>query len=173
MAKISIREAEQGDIESVARVHITSWRETYPGVMPQAKIDSLSLERSIRNWQNTLAVDNWFYVAELDGELCGFISGGINRSNEGCSTGLADACTAELAAMYILKQHHAKGIGRALYNVFSEKVKSMGHTSMVAWVAEQNPACGFYLRMGGELVDSRIMMVMDSSVPLVAYRFRL
>ncbi len=173
MADITIRKAEPQDIESVARVHIQSWRETYPGIMPQAKLDSMNLEASMRNWQNTLAGDSWFYVAEVEAEFCGFISGGVNRSNEGCSTGLADSCSAELAAMYILAKHHGKGIGRALYSTIAGKAISQGHKSMVAWVAEKNPACGFYAHMGGELVDSRIMMVMGCEVPLVAFRFML
>jgi len=170
---INIREAGMNDIARVAQVHIQSWRETYPGIMPQQKMDSLSLEACTRNWQNAINEGYWFYIAEVRGELCGFVSGGLNRSNEGCATGLADACSAELAAMYILAKYHGMGVGRALFNTFKERAASLGHESMVAWVAKQNPACGFYARMGGMQVDSRDLMVMGTPVPLLAYSYNI
>lgn len=37
-----IREAIESDVEAIAHVHVASWRETYPGIMPQPILDSLS-----------------------------------------------------------------------------------------------------------------------------------
>ncbi|MDZ4181327.1 MAG: GNAT family N-acetyltransferase, partial [Candidatus Cloacimonadaceae bacterium] len=107
------------------------------------------------------------------GSIVGFVSGGKNRSQEGCESGLASACDGELAAMYLLKAYHRRGIGRALTEVFSERLRSLGYRSMVAWVAEKNPATGFYQRMGGELIDRRILIVCEESVPVIAYRYIL
>lgn len=141
--------------------------------MPQRRIESLNHESCQRNWDNSLASGTVVYVAEVDGVLCGFVSGGENRHNQDCKTGLADACTAELAAMYILQKYHKMGVGRALFDIFVAEMKSHGHKSMAIWVAEKNPACGFYARMGGEPTDSRILMVCDEPIPLLAYCFNL
>lgn len=170
---VIVRIASFIDIAQIAKVHIQSWLETYPGIMPQRKLDSLNHESSERNWARTMESGGVFLVAEVEAEVVGFISGGENRSNEGCETGAGDACECELAAMYILREHHGKGVGKALYAAFTDRMVSLGYTSMVAWVAERNPACGFYARMGGERIDRRIINVMDTPVPVVAYRYAI
>jgi len=171
--KIAVREARPSDLPEVADIHIQSWRETYPGIMPQRKLDSLNPESSLRNWQYAWETGNLFLVAEVDDELCGFAVGGENRTNESSETGLGDACDGEMGALYILAAYHRIGVGRALFEAFTSHLRQLGMASMVVWVAEKNPACGFYARMGGELVDRKTLMVMDMPVPVVAYRYWL
>jgi len=171
--EITIRPALAADLAVVAAVHIQSWLETYPGIMPQERLDALNHEASLRNWQRTLDSQSQFFVAEVDAVLCGFAVGGENRMCEGCDTGLANACSAELAAMYVLKKYHGRGVGKALFATFSSCMQAQGHKDLVAWVAAKNPACGFYARIGGEAIDSRVMIVMGKAVPLIAYRYQL
>jgi hypothetical protein len=44
---------------------------------------------------------------------------------------------------------------------------------MVVWVAEKNKSTRFYERMGGELVDRKILLVCEEPVPVIAYRYVL
>jgi GNAT superfamily N-acetyltransferase len=170
---ITIRPALATDLAAVAQVHIQSWRETYPKIMPQEKLDAMNLNSSLRNWQNSIDSDSLFYIAQVGGTLCGFVVGGVNRRCDDCETGLANACGAELAAMYVQKKYHGKGVGKALFDAFTLGIKELGHKDMVAWVAAQNPACGFYAHIGGEAIDRRMMVVMGKGVPLLAYRYQL
>lgn len=171
--RILIRPATPDDVPRIAEIHIQSWKETYPGIMPQARLDALNIDASMRNWQGALERNDVFLVAVVDGEIRAFAAGGANWSNKGCETGRANACSGELAALYSLRKDHGQGIGRALFAAYGATLKSMGHETMVAWVAAKNPACGFYARMGGELLDKRDLMVMGSPVPIVAYGYRL
>lgn len=171
--EVEIRHATQADIPDIARIHIQSWKETYPGIMPQARLDALNIDASMRNWQGALERNDVFLVAVVDGEIRAFAAGGANRASEGCETGRANSCSGELAAMYSIQKYHGRGMGRALFEAYCATLKSMGHETMVAWVAAKNPACGFYERMGGELLDKRDLMVMGTPVPIVAYGYRL
>jgi len=171
--KATIRKAVFSDAVQIAQVHIQSWKETYPGIMPERKLASLNLDASIHNWESNLQGNTTFYVAEMDNVICGFICGGENRSNEGCETGMGDKCSAELAAMYIRAKYHKQGIGKALFDAFTTDLISQGHKTMVAWVAEKNPACGFYARMGGKLADRENLLICGEYIPVVAFTYSL
>lgn len=168
-----IRTATSQDASGMAAVHIQSWLETYPGVMPQQKLDSLNLEASTRNWSNAIATCEVVMVAELEGRIIGFVSGGKNRSQEDCETGLANFCDAELAAMYMFAEFHGRGIGRAMFEAFTSRLRSLGYKQMAIWVAAKNSSTGFYRKMGGLLIDSRDLTVCGEQVPLLAYRCEL
>lgn len=168
-----IRQAIQEDAAQIAEVHIRSWRETYPGIMPAEKMASLSLDKSLANWKSTLSDGSTMFVATVKNRIVGFISGGINRSNSDCETGLGDACEAELAALYVLQDYHKLGIGRALMKKFTAAMQTAGFKSMVAWVAEKNPATGFYAAMGGEYCDRKQLMVCQVPVSVIAYRYSI
>ncbi len=171
--EILIRPAGADDVEAIARVHIQSWHETYPGIMPERKIASLNMDGCRRNWENALAAGSHVLVVIAGGEVVGFVSGGKNRKNEDCETGMGDSCEAELAAMYMLRAFHGRGIGRMMFDRFTDRMQREGYRSMVIWVAEKNPTVHFYERMGGEKVDRKILMVFDEPVPVIAYRWFL
>ena len=170
---VIIRNAVQTDAPALAAVHVQSWLETYPGIMPQQKLDSLNLDASGRNWSNAIATCDAVMVAELDGTIIGFVSGGKNRPQEGCETGLANLCDAELAAMYMCARHHGLGIGRAMFEAFVQELRKLGYSKMAIWVAALNRSTGFYKRMGGKLIDRKTLMVCEQEVPLEAYEYDL
>ena len=167
----TIRSAKKEDISKIAAVHIQSWKETYPGIMPERKIASLNMEACSRNCENALASGSHVFVAEVNQEIIGFVSGGANRIQEACETGLGNTCEAELAAIYMLREYHGKGIGRMMFTHFVDTMVQAGYHSMVIWVAELNPAVNFYLKMGGEQVDRKILYVCEEPVPVIAFRY--
>jgi len=169
----TIRPATLEDIEAIAAVHIQSWKETYPGIMPAQRINALNMAGCMRNWQLSMESGITILVAVQDGGIVGFASGGKNRNNEHCETGLGDACDCELAAIYILQKYHHQGIGRALVQQIASLMQQQGFRSMVIWVAEKNPATGFYAALGGKLVDRKYLIVCEEAIPVVAYRFEL
>jgi GNAT superfamily N-acetyltransferase len=168
-----IRRAEEKDIEEIAAAHIQSWYETYPGIMPEEKIAGLSMEGCKRNWINTFSSGYDIFVAVADNRVAGFVSGGKNRMQEDCETGLGNECECELAAIYLLLKYQKTGIGRALFNTFVAEMQKQDYESMAVWVAEKNPATGFYLAMGGKRIDRKILMLCNIPVPVIAYRFEI
>jgi len=168
-----IRKAEATDVEGIARMHMQSWKETYPGIMPEARMNSLDLQRFINNWKNSFSTGTLIFVAECDGAIIGLVSGGTNRPNEGCETGIGDECDCEMAALYILQKYHKQGLGRLLFDTFSSEMFQSGYKTMVIWVAKLNPATGFYAAMGGKLADAKIQIITNEPVPVLAYTYTL
>ncbi|MDQ3704345.1 MAG: GNAT family N-acetyltransferase [Chloroflexota bacterium] len=145
-----IREAAIEDVPGIARVHIESWRTTYKGMVPQHIIDGFTYEQREALWRRALDPGNasFVYVAEEDGEVVGFASGGPARED-------VPNHAAELYAIYLLQEHQGKGIGRRLFDAVVRELVRRGLYSMAIWVLAENPACGFYEAMGGRKVYER------------------
>jgi L-amino acid N-acyltransferase YncA len=72
-----IRPATLADVESIARVHVQAWQESYFGLVPPEAFEQHSLELRIRQWSATLSdSERSTLVYEKDGVVCGFVSGG-------------------------------------------------------------------------------------------------
>jgi GNAT superfamily N-acetyltransferase len=171
--KFKIRKATPEDIRQIAEVNITSWKETYPGIMPEERMARLNLDSCIQNWESTFAQDITIFVATLDNEVVGFVSGGKNRQQEGCKTGLANDCECELAAMYLVRKHQKHGIGKIMFECFVSDMQKRQYHTMTLWVAAKNPATGFYERMGGELIDHKDLIICGQAVPVLAYKYNI
>ena len=142
-APVILRPALIDDAQSIAKVHVASWRTTYPGIVPQPYIDSLNEEEFAQRWHTRLTEepDLCIRVAEQDGLLCGFASGGPCRQT---IAGLS----AELYAIYLLTFAQHRGIGALLFWSVVQNLVASGHKSMYVWVLRQNPSRHFYERMG-------------------------
>ena len=52
---MNIRPATVEDAPALAQVHVTSWRETYRGLVPDAYLDSLSVPERTERWRGRLS----------------------------------------------------------------------------------------------------------------------
>ena len=135
-----IRVATNADIADLARVHVQSWRETYAGIVPQKYLDDLSLESREQQWQRTLEFGNAVFVAEVADQIVGFVSCGATRD---------EGYDAEVYALYLLESQHGLGIGKALFQMALEALRSQGKCRVIVWVLADNPTRTFYQHMGG------------------------
>src|SRR5215472_11643535 len=107
-----IREARLEDATGIAKVYVDGWRTTYPGIVSDVHLASMSYEHYTRHWARILCTsDGFIYVAEDElGNIVGFIWGGPERNGDSLYKG-------ELHAIYILKSYHGQGLGRRLTQV--------------------------------------------------------
>lgn len=49
-----IRPARMADADAIARVHVDSWRTTYPGIVPDDYLATMSYEQRSGVWQRIL-----------------------------------------------------------------------------------------------------------------------
>ena len=139
-----IRDADCGDILQIARVHISSWQTTYAGIVPEDYLSNLNIEDRAERWRTIFNAGKELYVdvAVMDaGEIVGFASSGPELS--GMHPGMA-----ELTSIYILQEYQGIGIGRQLFERAVSRLKAR-YSTMLVWALSQNPACDFYIRMGG------------------------
>ena len=160
-----IRPAILEDAQAIARVHVDTWRTTYAGIVPDEHLAKLSYERSQARWQEHLAEhpEQAAYVAEEPpGRVVGFTSCGTIREPVGDVEG-------ELYGIYILKEFQGRGIGRSLVRQVALHLAEQGFHSMALWALKDNPACGFYERLGGSLAAERTIEIGGKTLPEVAY----
>jgi ribosomal protein S18 acetylase RimI-like enzyme len=161
-----IREATVEDSAEIARVQVDTWRTTYRGIVPQSFLDEMDYRVRAESWREQLATPNSrIYVAAKDGAICGFIGGGRLREPVSEFDG-------EIWAIYIEVKAQQRGCGRAMMRQLAAQLLQDGLTSAVVWVLEKNPACGFYARLGGELVGRQTITIGGSELVEVAYGWR-
>ena len=142
-----IRPAVIDDAPAIAHVHVEAWRTAYRGIMPSEFLDGLSKGDRRDKWIAILTKDapkEFNIVAEQDGQIVGFASGGPDRKSDPNFTG-------ELYAIYLLEEYRSQGIGTALFQQSVETLLGFGMDSMKVWVLRENPCRKFYERLGGEL----------------------
>lgn len=155
------RAVSAADITAIARVHVQSWRESYRGIITPAYLAQLNQEAQERHWRRAFATGGWAFLAEWEQELVGFASGGLSRSRRDI--------TGEIYLLYVLRAYHGRGIGRALFDACHYELACCGHRGVLVWVLADNPARGFYERLGGEPAGEALVSLGGQRLREVAY----
>ncbi len=101
-------------------------------------------------------------VAEIDGAICGFASGGPLRKPISFYDG-------ELYAIYIDPAMTRHGIGRALFDDIAAQLAAEHISHLIVWTLRDNPSTGFYERIGGIPVAEEQLQIGGKSLASVAY----
>ena len=162
-----IRKASLADAAAIARVHVASWRTTYPSLVPDSVLVShLSESRRGAQWEHILGNPHspeCVFVAEDDrGQVVGFASGGPTRSADPAYAG-------ELYAIYLLQSTQGQGVGTLLTQTVMRDLAGRGMRSIIVWALKGNPACQFYEKMGGHFVRETTFTMGDAELWEVAY----
>lgn len=166
---ILIRRATLEDAAAIATVHVTAWKEAYRGIVPDEFLDNLPIQRRTDQWVNMLSDTGSIYhcafVAEMDGQVVGFSNYGSCREKDLGFEG-------ELFAIYILRAAYKQGIGRALVIEAVKGLREAGYGNMLVWVLKDNPARGFYERLGGVYLAEKPIEIGGAQLVEVAYGWR-
>lgn len=159
---ISIRPATEHDAVAISHVHVQSWRTTYAGIVPAEYLATLDEAERVLLWRDWLTRDIRVYIADLDGEIVGFISGGAIREP-------VQTYDAELYAIYLLEQAQRQGIGTALLKQLAKSLLGKGFTGMIVWVLERNPSTHFYVRSSAQAVTAKDIQIGGVTLSEVCY----
>ncbi len=138
---MAVREATVDDVPAIARVHVDIWRATYRGIVPDDFLDGLTYEGRERQWTAAL---------------------GPERGGDPDYRG-------ELYALYIDAAAQGRGLGRQLVRAVAGRLADEGMTSLLLWVLAENPARGFYERLGGREVRTQPIAIGGATLEEVAY----
>lgn len=147
---LSLRRPQPAEAEAMARLHIACWRESYAGIVPAAALDAADPGERTARWQRSLADPDGFALAAFDGEEpAGFI---LARANGDPAIPGADG---QVAALYVLKSHHRRGLGRNLLGAAARWWLARGGRSLGLGVLAANvDARRFYEAMGGRVAKT-------------------
>jgi len=147
-----IRPATDRDVDAIAHIHVTAWRESYGGLVPNSVLDELSVSGRAEMWRKILSELPRMpvFVAEREDTVVGFASGGACRGDE-----LGQEM--EVYAIYILSEAKRHGIGTKLFGAVVNEFIDKGAKSAGLWVLKYNlPARRFYEKLGGQLAGEKV-----------------
>ncbi len=163
---IRLRPAAPADARAIARIHVETWRTTYPGMLPDKALIDMTVDNKARSWRHALAqpgAAGAILLAEMPGDgAIGFASAGNNRHANLPFAG-------EVQTLYVLPDWQNQGIGRQLLNGCFAALRGRGLASAVVWVLADNPARFFYERMGGRRAGERDETLWGTSLHEIAY----
>jgi GNAT superfamily N-acetyltransferase len=146
---IRFRHATPPDADALGHAHVEAWRESYAGLVPDAVLAALDPRARAALWRDVLAKGGAVHLAERDGAVIGFASGGPQRDTSLPYSG-------EIGALYVLRSAQRQGVGRALMSVVASDLLARGHVAATLWVLEGNgSARRFYEALGGREIARR------------------
>lgn len=161
-----IRQAVPQDAAGIARVHVSSWRTTYPGIVSAAVLERFSVEHSQDYWLKTISEPGEhccvLVAVEQQVGAVGFASAGPERSGNFPYQG-------ELYAIYMLKAYQGRGVGRRLVSAVAQGLLDLGLSSMLVWVLKDNLFRAFYEALGGEQIGEQDITIGNQTLREVAY----
>lgn len=154
MMGIHIRRAIKDDIQGIAKVHVDSWKTTYKGIVADEILDNIAYEKREKQWEDIFQKEGnhqFRFVAEnLNGEIVGFIDGGVERTDP-------YNCDGELYAIYLLQQYQGMKIGQKLFQALLSECVKNDMQSLLVWVVTNNPSKKFYEKFNPEKIDTKFL----------------
>ncbi len=156
---ITIRRARPADSIAIGAVHVSAWRSTYPGILPDGYLARLSVSRQAAYYDTAIRGTGVVFVAAASGtdvpagsgpRIVGFATAGRARpSSEINGRRLAEG---EIETIYVLDDWRELGLGRRLMRAAAAQLADTGCRSVFLWVLRDNPSRWFYQRLGGKPV---------------------
>lgn len=149
--RIDIRAATSADADAIAQVHVTSWNESYHGLLPDELIESRTLDARRRQWHGLLGRDDRVtMLADAEGDTLGFASALVLEPP-------VDGFCAYLQTLYLLSSAKRQGVGSALLGAVATSLSQRKCRKLALRVVRENLAArAFYERLGARLVPDGI-----------------
>jgi GNAT superfamily N-acetyltransferase len=132
---VTIRPASIDDADAVGEVHVRAWQAAYRGAMPDDYLDGLQARDHATRWREHLTApssDAELLVVADDHRVVGFASLGPAIDSD------APADVGQLYAINLDPDVWGRGLGRALFNVATDRLTALGYVEAVLWVVPDN-----------------------------------
>lgn len=137
---MNVRAATADDVRAIAQIHVDAWRAAYRGHIPDAYLDSLSVDERARMWSGALARPAPARLVVTE-PLTGFCFYGPTRDGE---DGVA-----EIFALHVRPDAWRQGAGRLLCEHALREATARACAAITLWVLKTNEAARrFYERIG-------------------------
>jgi GNAT superfamily N-acetyltransferase len=164
-----IHHATAADAESIAAIHLASWRTVYVRELPPAFLATLDLPDRTRAWRERMRANRGaILMAVENGAIVGFCACGPSRDAD------ADPSAVwEIEALHVEPARRGGGIGLRLFHEARQLGARAGASALTLWVVRTNDhAQRFYRREGMEPDGAAQRHVLADGVALEEIRFR-
>jgi ribosomal protein S18 acetylase RimI-like enzyme len=181
MTEALVRAATVDDAPAIADIHVLGWQTTYRGLVPDAILDRLSIERRRVGWHDIIerqvqardasddSVTDRTWVVEADGLVVGFAATGPGRSESAPPPEGAG----EIHSIYVAQGSSGRGFGRALFARAVEDLRARGFEPLVVWVFEANAVARRFYEAAGFRDDGVRYTIDFDGTPIDEIRYRL
>lgn len=160
----SIRDALISDVDQIAAIHTSVWREVY-SFMPQevhAARDFCHRRRQWFDWLERSPSDEILVVLEQLGQVVGFAIAKPNRDPDIAALGEFHAC-------YILPECRGGDAGPVAMLKLAEFLKEKGLWPACVWAFKSNPYRRIYPALGCKPVVFRDRQIAGFALPEIGY----
>jgi GNAT superfamily N-acetyltransferase len=158
-----IRPARPKDAPALASAYEEAWRGAYQGIIPHIPLERMIARRSLRWWQQTLHKRTPMLVLDFRGEAAGYVTFGRCRMARSPYQG-------EVFELYLHPTYQGLGLGTKLFEAARLRLGEMRVKGLLVWaLADNEAACGFYLRQGGKPVAEGAESFGDSTLRKIAF----
>jgi ribosomal protein S18 acetylase RimI-like enzyme len=161
----AIRSATVGDAAAISSVHVASRDDAYAPLAVSWPTDNAS-ERTAM-WLEILRKQDEYplvLVAELDGTVVGFVSGGSARRTEPGSE-------LEIYVIHVHPAHRGRALGADLWSAACHALRGPALASMYVDTLAELRCCSFYERRGGHVAERRPIRFHGARRTHVTYRW--
>jgi ribosomal protein S18 acetylase RimI-like enzyme len=172
MNTIEIRKATVSDLETIQKISIQTFIETFAAVNTPENIADY-IKNSLNSAQLTTELKNLnsqFYIAYSNDEVVGYLK--INFGDS--QTESINENTLEVQRIYVLQNFHGKNIGQLLL----EEVKKIAQTIGVDYIwlgvwEENHKALRFYTKNGFVVFDKHVFIMGNDEQTDLLMRFEI
>ncbi|KAF2072368.1 hypothetical protein CYY_006314 [Polysphondylium violaceum] len=146
--EIIIRNATQDEMKIVGELYTRGWQRTYPGLVPQEYLDSMSCEKSAKRFKEYMNTQGQGILVAVDYNdvPVGFTAYCMDEGIEDCVL---------LDSLHVSPSHQSKGIGKKLIFALGQLARVKGHSRMSISVVDGNTrARDIYQHLGAVYVLS-------------------
>ena len=160
---VQIRQARLKDAPALASAYEEAWRNAYQGIIPHLSLQSMLAKRGLRWWESALRKRTPLLVLDFGGEAAGYVTFGRSRLGRSPFQG-------EIFELYLHPIYQGLGFGEKLFEGARTRLAELRLRGLLVWaLADNDPACSFYLRLGGKPVAEGAESFGDISLRKVAF----
>jgi len=157
------------DAPHIAAISVRGWQWAYRGQMPDAILDSLSVEQRTAGWHRVLDSRSALartWLVERAGRVLGFAHTGPSRDAD------ATADVGEVYAIYVEPAEVGAGLGRALFAHAMKELERQGYQAATLWVLAGNQRARRFYEAAGWRPDGSARVEPQDGFELHEVRYR-
>ena len=136
-----IRDSRHVDIEKIANLYISNWKNTYSGLLSQNFLDNMTIDYGIDKWSKYLSnKNNKLFVAYEENTFLGFVASKVDDEN---------AHWWYLDSLHVNKNARGHGVGTKLIYEVGKYALTNNYKSMsICIVCGNDNAGNLYKKLG-------------------------
>jgi GNAT superfamily N-acetyltransferase len=157
--------AEVGDADAIGRVHVSAWQAAYRGQMPDDLLDGMDPIARAATWRERLETGEAdpLVVEDDDGEVVGVAHAGPDREHPE---------RGELWMINLAPEAWGTGLGRALLEAATAKLRDLGYADAVLWVLDGNTRARRFYEAAGWYADGTAKREDMGGMTITEVRYR-